>query len=206
MVIVCDRPRTLPFPAPTTNSPGMSATNQNIFPVYTIETAPVGSKPTLERLRQAVGLIPNLAGAMAGSPAMIEGFVTLRGIFQSGTFSPTEREVISLTNAVENGCQYCRAIHSTFALQCGLPEIDVDAIRRGAEPADPKLRALTGFARQVLRQRGQADPSAVTQFLAAGYQPAQALEVVLGLAVSVLANYGNHLVHAPLDDFLRPQA
>ena len=36
--------------------------------------------------------------------------------------------------------------------------------------------------------------------------PAQALEVVLGVAFSTMANYAQHLVRAPLDDMLAPYA
>ena len=78
------------------------------FTIHTLETAPAASKPALEKLKAAVGMIPNLAGAMSESPQLIEAFATLRGLLQaSGSFSPAEREIISLVNAVENGCRYC---------------------------------------------------------------------------------------------------
>jgi alkylhydroperoxidase family enzyme len=42
------------------------------------------------------------------------------------------------------------------------------------------------------------------RFLGAGYTRAQALEVVLGMAFSLMANYAGHLVEAPLDEPLQP--
>lgn len=54
--------------------------------------------------------------------------------------------------------------------------------------------------------RGQISEADLQAFLAAGYTKAQALEVIVGVAVSVLANYANHLADAPLDEFLQPQA
>jgi hypothetical protein len=35
------------------------------YPVHTIESAPAQSKPVLQQLQQAFGLIPNLAAASA---------------------------------------------------------------------------------------------------------------------------------------------
>src|SRR5262245_23715027 len=87
------------------------------FPVHTEASAPLASKPALERLRAAVGMVPHLAAAMAESTVLIEAFVGLRETFRRGTFSPVEREALSLANAVENGCRYCTAIHATFALK-----------------------------------------------------------------------------------------
>src|ERR1044072_4000965 len=88
--------------------------SSTLFPQHTFDSAPAASKPTLLNLKAAVGMIPNLAAAMAESPTLIEAFAGVRAIYQSGSFSPLEREVLSLTNAVENDCRYCRAIHSTF--------------------------------------------------------------------------------------------
>ncbi|HTZ90692.1 MAG TPA: hypothetical protein VMA71_10130 [Alloacidobacterium sp.] len=38
------------------------------YPIHTIASAPEGSKSALEQLRQAFGVIPNLAAASANSP------------------------------------------------------------------------------------------------------------------------------------------
>jgi AhpD family alkylhydroperoxidase len=178
----------------------------SVFPRRTFDTAPAESKPSLSKLKAAVGMVPNLAVAMAESPKLIEGFVAIREIYQSGTFSAVEREVLSLTNAVENECDYCRAIHSTFALSNGLPAEDVRALREGKSPADPKLKALADFARAVVRDRGFVPASTFESFLDAGYSKAQALEVLLGLANSIIANYAAHFTHPELDEPLRAQA
>ena len=72
------------------------------YVTHTLETAPAASKPMLEKLKGSVGMIPNLAAAMSESPQLIEGFVTLRGLFHaSSSFTPAEREMIGLVNAVE---------------------------------------------------------------------------------------------------------
>lgn len=176
------------------------------FTVHTIESAPAGSKPALQKLQESVGMIPNLAGAMANAPALIEAFVAVRAAYQNSSLSAIEREVVTLTNAVTNNCTYCVAAHSTFAQMANTPPEVVAALRAGKSPAEPRLQALSDFARKLTTARGQLSEADLAGFLAAGFTAAQALEVIVGGAVSLLANYTNHLAHAPLDEFLQPQA
>jgi uncharacterized peroxidase-related enzyme len=175
------------------------------FNVHTLETAPENSRPALKKLKESVGMIPNLAGAMANSPTLIEAFESVRSIFQKSSFTPQEREVLSLTNAVQNGCDYCVAIHSTFALKSGVDQQTVDSIRMNKKPEDKRFGALFSFSKLLIEKRGQAESSDMELFIAAGFKKEQALDVVVGHAVSVLANYGRHITHAPLDEMLEPQ-
>lgn len=171
----------------------------SLYEVHTIDTAPSGSKPLLQDLQGAVGMIPNLAAAMAESPELLKGFLSIRQIFYSGTFSPGEIQVLALTNAFENGCRYCMALHSTFALKEGVSKEAVDALRTGRSAGEPRLKALSEFSRALVRQRGHVSEDELHRLLAAGYSKAQALEVVLGVAVSVLPNFAHHLTQCPLD-------
>lgn len=176
------------------------------FAMHTIESAPAASRPALEKLKAAVGMIPNLAAAMSESPQLIESFATLRAIHQAGSsFSPVEREVVSLVNAVENGCRYCAAIHSTFGLHAGLSQATVDAVRAGQLPDEPRLKALADFARKMLRERGRVQDAELQEFLVAGFTKAQSLEIIAALALSVMANYSGHLTGVPPDEAIKAQ-
>ena len=44
------------------------------------------------------------------------------------------------------------------------------------------------------------------KFLAAGYEPAQVFEVLVGVAMKTLSNYSNHIADTPLDTQLQPLA
>jgi uncharacterized peroxidase-related enzyme len=178
----------------------------SFYKVHTLETAPEGSKPALERLNESVGVIPNLAATMAESPTLIDSFVTLRTIYQNGTFTPVEREVISISNAIVNDCRYCVAAHSSFAVNYGIPANELDSLRNGKTPADNKYKALSDFARKVTTSRGSVSESDINEFVEAGYTRAQALEVIVGVAFSVLANYSSHFTDAPLDEFFQAQS
>jgi len=65
--------------------------------------------------------------------------VAVRAIYQAGTFTPAEREIISLTNAVEHGATYCHAIHSTFALKQGVPAEPGSGAGSHCPPANVKI-------------------------------------------------------------------
>jgi len=169
----------------------------------TLDDAPAPARAALERLRASVGAIPNLAGAMANSPALIEAFVAMRDAFARSSLRPLEREVLALTNAVENGCRYCQAIHATFGAASGLAEADIEALRAGRDPADPRLSALARLTRQVLATRGAVPPEEVERFLAAGFEPAGLLDVILAAALSTVANYSGRLLRPEPDEALR---
>jgi alkylhydroperoxidase family enzyme len=178
----------------------------SIYEVHTIETAPQASKRLLQNLKDTLGMIPNLAASMSESPELLQGFLAIRRILSSGTFTPGEIQVLSLTNAFENGCRYCMALRSAFALKEGVSTETVDALRAGRSPQQPRLEALSDFSRALVKGRGHVGDEGLRQLLAAGYTKAQALEVVLGVAVSILPNFAHHLTLCPLDQALSAQA
>jgi methylphosphotriester-DNA--protein-cysteine methyltransferase len=45
------------------------------YPVQTIASAPEGSKPALEQLKKAFGVVPNIVGAIANSRKLINSLV-----------------------------------------------------------------------------------------------------------------------------------
>lgn len=176
------------------------------YQVHTIESAPDGSRDSLRSLAASVGFIPNLAAAMAESPQLLRGFLAVRDIYQGGTFTPAEIQVLSLTAAFENGCSWCMAFHTALALKDGVPRASVDALRAGRAPLEPKSAALSDFARALVQKRGAVAAEELERFCSAGYTRAQALEVVLAMAFSLMANYSGHLAHAPLNTPFEPHS
>ena len=176
------------------------------YQIHGIDTAPESSKPLLLGLQQNLGMIPNLAAAMAESPELLKSFLAVREIYQGGTFSPVEIEVLSLTAAFENNCAWCMTFHTRMAGKVGVSQETTEALREGLSPAEPRLGALSDFAREMVRGRGAVGSSALERFYGAGYTRAQALEVVLGMGFSLMANYAGHLTEVPLDEPLKPHA
>lgn len=174
--------------------------------IHTVETAPAGSRPVLQQVQATMGGVPSLAAGMAEAPSFIRGYFGLREIYGQGTLTAQEIEALSIANARENDCSWCVAFHSRAAKGSGLPASTIAALRAGELPDDPRLRALVQFTRELIRHRGTVTSGTRKAFFAAGLTEAQALEVVLGAGVSLLANYASHLIDPPLDDMLKPFA
>jgi alkylhydroperoxidase family enzyme len=184
----------------------MNTLQTNDFQIHTIETAPEQSKPALQGLQQNFGLIPNVAATMAGSPVLINAFIGAFGNFHGGSFDEQQKQVLLLTNAATLGCHWTVAFHSTIALKAGVAASDVEAIRRGALPADPKLAALSALSRALVESKGHAASADVERFVAAGYTRSQVLEVIAGIAISTMAGITGSMARTPIEEPFKAQA
>ncbi|HKS07655.1 MAG TPA: carboxymuconolactone decarboxylase family protein [Gemmatimonadaceae bacterium] len=174
------------------------------FPIHTIDTAPTGSKETLKTVKETIGMIPNLAAGMAESPTLVRAFFAVREIYAQGTLTGADIQVLSLANAYENDCEWCVAFHSTLALKEGVTRETIDALRAGQVPRDARFAALSNLSRALIKNRGNVSGADLKAFYAAGFTKAQALEVVLGIGFSVMANFAGHLINAPVDHPFEP--
>jgi uncharacterized peroxidase-related enzyme len=169
------------------------------FPIHTRDTAPDGAKAKLAQVEKAFGFIPNLAGMLANAPVALEAYLAVAAAFGRSSLSAAEQQVTLLTTSVENECGYCVAAHSAIAASEGLPAEVVDAVRRRVPVADPKLEALRRFTHAVVTRRGWVEDE-LPAFYAAGFNQANALEVITGVTQKILSNYANHIAETPVDD------
>ena len=176
------------------------------FTAHTIETAPAEAKPMLEGAKQNVGFVPNLYANMAEAPALLEAYLTISKIFDKASLSPTERQIILMTNNRLNGCHYCMAAHTTIMKGQKLDEGVIAALRSGVAIDDAKLEALRQFAIVVNETRGNPSETDIEALLAAGYTRQTVLEVVLGTGIKTLSNYTNHIVKTEVDPAFAPNA
>ncbi|CAB3770159.1 carboxymuconolactone decarboxylase family protein [Paraburkholderia humisilvae] len=175
------------------------------YPTYTIESAPAHSKPVLEQLHQAFGLIPNIAAKMAASPVLINGFIGLFERVHSSSLTEPQIQTLLLTNAVTNASEWPVAFHTALALKQGVRAEDVEAIRDGGLPADVELAALSLLARTLIEKRGRLADSDQRRFFEAGFSAEQMLEVIAVVAASTITNYTSSVtepaLEAPFEEF-----
>src|SRR6202021_1592957 len=169
------------------------------FPVYTIESAPEQSKPALQSLNAAFGMIPNIAGAMATSPVLINSLVGLVQRVHGGSFIEAQIQTLLLTNAVTNACAWAVAFHTALALQEGLDPADVGAIREGRAPRDRQHAALSMLPKTLIEKRGRLDDRDIDAFTSAGFKKDLVLEVIAVVAASTITNYTGSVANPPLD-------
>src|SRR5271163_908592 len=170
------------------------------FPVNTIDSAPERSKPALQQLRSAFGMLPNIAGTMSTSPVLINSLVGLFQNVHGGSFTEAQIQMLLLTNAVTNGCSWAVAFHTGLALKEGLDQADVQAIRECRVPKDATSAALSTFARTLIEKRGRVDDHDVDAFVAAGFREEHALEVIAVVAASTITNYTASVTKPPVEE------
>ena len=168
-------------------------------PIHTIDSAPAQSKPVLEQLQQTFGLIPNIAGAMAASPVLINGFIGLFERVHASSLTEAEIQTLLLTHAVTNASEWAVAFHTALALKQGVVPADVDAIRHGGLPHDVRLASLSRLARTLIEKRGHLGESDQKRFVEAGFGAVQILEVIAVVAASTITNYAGSVTLPPLE-------
>lgn len=179
----------------------------NPFNIHSLQKAPEATQPLLKGAQQKFGFVPNLLGALAESPATLQAYLDLGAVLGKTSLTPVEQQVVLLAASVENRCAYCVAAHSLIAKHIAKADAAiVDALRQQQPLPEPKLDALAAFTRAVVKQRGKVVGSAVDDFISAGYNHQQVLEVVLGVAMKTLSNYANHIMHTPLDAAFEAEA
>ena len=138
------------------------------YQIHTIASAPENSKPGLEQLRQAFGVIPNIAAAIANSPKLINSLV---GVFQqvhSSSLSESEIQIVLLTDAVANSSTYAVAFHTALAHKQGVSSAETGAIRDRRAPSDKRFAALSVLAKTLIEKRGHLSEQDLGLFIAAG--------------------------------------
>ncbi|WP_454725184.1 MULTISPECIES: carboxymuconolactone decarboxylase family protein [Cupriavidus] len=170
------------------------------FPLNTADTAPEASRPFVARAIANNGYLPNLIAALSNAPAALEAYLTLSEINGRGSLTLAEREVVQITAAATHGCGFCVAGHTAIAVKKVKFDADtVGALRAQTTVPDARLEALAAFTRAVIRDRGAVPQADFDAFVAAGFDAAQALDVVLGVALATLCNFGNNLAQTPLN-------
>jgi alkylhydroperoxidase family enzyme len=176
------------------------------FPVYTLDSAPEASKSALRDVQARFEMIPNLAGAMATSSVLIQSFIGIFDKVHGGSFSEPQIQTVLLTDAVTNGSSWAVALHSALGLKAGLDPADVEAMRAGRSPSDPKLGALSTLARTLIEKRGRLNDQDIERFLLAGFGKDLLLEVITIVAASTITNYTGSVTNPPLEAALQAHA
>jgi uncharacterized peroxidase-related enzyme len=154
----------------------------------------------LEQLRKRIGAVPNMAKAMANSPALLKGWMELSGALADGVLSAPVRERLALATAEYSRCSYCLSAHTMLGKH--VAKLDDEEIRRArhAESADPHVTALLALSDAIARGRGSIDESDIETARAAGVSDAEIAEVIGNLALNILTDYFS-IVAGPYNEF-----
>lgn len=159
------------------------------------------SQEILDRTQKGLGFIPNMYQKMGNNPALLDAYTYAYNSFRANSgFNSVEQEVIFLSVAYENNCEYCMAAHSFIADMMSKVPLEVtNAIRDNKQIPDEKLAALSRLTRSLTSNRGHVSQLEVDDFLSTGYSEEHVLGIVAGIAVKTLSNYSNHLTSPDVD-------
>jgi len=166
--------------------------------IQSVETATGTSKELLASVQKSLGMVPNMAGAMANSPAVLGSWVQFNASLSGGELPAQIRERIALMTAEVNQCAYCLSAHTALGKLAGLTTDQIDAARDG-EASDPKPLAALTFARRVLETGGGIEASDVERVRDAGFSDAEIAEVVSAVALNQFTNTFNRAFDVDID-------
>ena len=168
------------------------------IPPVTSEEAPEASQPILEGLEQ-LGRVSNFLRTVANSPAALEAYLGLSSSLSKGSLPPDTGRRIALAIAEFNGCDYSLSSNVYRVRQAvQLGDCEITANRNGWSN-DPKAAAAVRFAVAVARARGHITQEQFDALSAAGYDRAQAVEIVHHVALAIVSNYLNGVADTEID-------
>src|SRR5690348_13605778 len=131
----------------------------NLVPVDPA-TASGKQKELLERVLQRSGRVPNMAGAMAHSPATLGGYVSFAAAFLDGVLPQATRDLVAVAVAQAGGDDYTLSAVAALSARAGRSEAEIADARRG-KAADPKAQAAITFALRLVATRGHVSSTDV---------------------------------------------
>jgi AhpD family alkylhydroperoxidase len=170
------------------------------FQIHQPNGAPApGAREYLRAVHAARGHVPNLMAVLAESEAALRVYGELSTRYGEASLSLLERQVVMMTVTRLNAATYCMAGHSAIAAAAGMSAEQIDALREGHALDDARLEALRRFTEAAYYCRGKIDGGTWAAFGAAGYGNAQALEVLVGIALKVFTNFAARMTEVPVD-------
>lgn len=163
--------------------------------------APDASRDVMNSLENEMGFLPNLYRVLAHAPSALRAYAALNKLVHDTSLSPEEQQAVLLAISREHHSEYSIAAQSYSARGAGLDEAELEALRESYPvPNNERLEALRRFAQRVVVRRGQLNEDDVDDFLAAGFDERQVLEVILAVAMKTLSDYASHVARPPVDE------
>lgn len=156
------------------------------------------TKELLTAVQNSLRIIPNLAKALANSPAALETWINLNGALAKGSLDAKTREAIALAVAQKNGCEYCLSAHTALGKLAGLSEKQILDSRQG-QGSSTKITAALQFARELVESRGQVRGSSVEALRTSGITDGEIAEIIAHVALNIFTNYFNTALDIDVD-------
>jgi uncharacterized peroxidase-related enzyme len=152
------------------------------------------SKELLTALQNNIKSVPNLAKALANSPAALKAWMEFDGALAKGSLNAKLRQEIALAVGQKNGCEYCVSAHTAIGKLAGLTDQQILNSRQG-QGTSPKDTAALTFVRELLERRGQVPASSIKALRDQGFTDGEIAHV----ALNIFTNYFNIALDVDVD-------
>ncbi|HSI44508.1 MAG TPA: carboxymuconolactone decarboxylase family protein [Methylotenera sp.] len=152
----------------------------------------------LDAVKAKIGVVPNLFGTFANSPAVLNGYLAFSEALTHGRLTAAQRETLALAIGQANSCQYCLSAHTLLGKGAGLDAAAIKDARQGIA-ADPITNALAKLAVKIVTQRGVLSDADLNQAREIGVDDGLIVEVIANVALNTLTNYTNHIAATEID-------
>lgn len=152
----------------------------------------------LDGVKAKIGVVPNLFGTFANSPAVLNGYLAFSESLTHGRLTAAQRETLALAIGQANSCQYCLSAHTLLGKGAGLDAAAIKDARQGTA-ADPITNALAKLAVKIVVQRGVLSDSDINEAREIGVDDGLIVEVIANVALNTLTNYTNHIAATEID-------
>lgn len=164
----------------------------------TISNTQGKAKELLEGAKKAMGKELNIFGAMANSPAALEGLLNFNSALSKGKLNPKLREQLALGIAGQNKCNYCASAHTYIAEQSGVPASEC-FVNLQAKSSDKKTQAALTFASQIIQKHGSVSEFDLKAIRDAGFSDEELIEILAHVALNTFTNYFNNTFKTEID-------
>jgi AhpD family alkylhydroperoxidase len=169
------------------------------LPLIQPETASGETADLLAATQRVLGITPNLARALANSPAALRAYLGFSGALRGGSLPWAVREQIALLVAQRTGCDYSLSAHSYIGTRLvGLSQAEAVRARQG-EASEPQAAAALAFAAALLYRRGRVTDAELAAARHGGLSDGQLAEIVAHVALGVFTSYFAEAARVEID-------
>lgn len=169
----------------------------NIFPINLSQADPQ-TVQTLNAVQQQIGMIPNLFRTFAHAPVVLNAYLRFSETLAGGRLSAQQREIIALTVAQVNTCQYCLSAHTLLGKGAGLSDEAILQARKGS--ADNAIdQVIVAFAQKIVVSRGRLSNADLQEVRSVGVDDGLIVEIIANVTLNILTNYTNHIAATDVD-------
>lgn len=150
-------------------------------------------------IEKKLGMVPNMMRAMGNSPAALNGYLSFSAALGESSIGGKLGELIALTVAKANGCDYCGAAHTFIGKKLLGIESNALVLAKEAKSQNAKTEAALQFALRIVETKGRVSKQDIDAVKNAGFDNAAVAEIIAHTALNIYTNYFNNAAEVVVD-------